>query len=110
MINHNSLMDEATPFKFHLSQNYPNPFKDKTVIKYCVGYKTRIRLTVYNSEGKELEKLIDEIKTPGTYEIEFNASADKSGGLRNLPDGYYYYFMDASEYFNDKKWFCKNSL
>jgi hypothetical protein len=103
-------MDNLIPTKFFLSQNYPNPFKDKTVIKYCVGYKTRIQLTVYNSEGKELEKLIDEIKIPGTYEIELNTSTDKSGTLRKLPDGQYYYRLNAGEYFNDKKWFCINSL
>ena len=51
----------------------------------------------------ELEKLIDEVKAPGTYEIKFNSSADKFGKLRNLPDGYYFYHLDAGEYFNDKK-------
>jgi len=47
MLNHNSLMDEATPLKFHLSQNYPNPFSEKTIIKYCVAYKTRVQITIY---------------------------------------------------------------
>jgi len=103
-------MDNLLPTEFFLSQNYPNPFKDKTVIKYCVGYKTRVKLTVHNSEGMVLEKLVDEEKHPGAYEIKFNASADISGRLRNLPDGYYYYRLDAGEFFNDKKWFCINSL
>ena len=106
----NFIMDNLLPTEFFLSQNYPNPFKDKTVIKYCVGYKTRVKLTVHNSEGMEIEKLVDEVKHPGAYEIKFNASADKSGKLRNLPDGYYFYHLDAGEYFNDKKWFCINSL
>ena len=100
-------MDNLLPTEFFLSQNYPNPFKDKTVIKYCVGYKTSVQLTVHNSAGEELEKLIDEIKIPGTYEVEFNAATDKSGESRNLPDGYYYYCLDAGEYFSDRKWFCK---
>ena len=103
-------MNELIPSEFFLSQNYPNPFKDKTVIKYCIGYKTRVQLTVHNSEGKVLEKLIDEVKIPGTYQIKFSAAADKTGKLRNLPDGYYSYHLDAGEYFNDKKWLCKNNI
>lgn len=109
MLN-NNLMDEATPLVFYLSQNYPNPFKDKTVIKYCVGYKTRVQLTVHNSDGMVIEKLVDEVKEPGTYEIKLSSSANGSGKVLKLPDGYYLYRLYAGEYFSDKKWFCKNSL
>ena len=88
-------MNEFVPSEFNLSQNYPNPFREKTTIKYCVAYKTRARLTVYNSEGEVISKLVDEEKKPGTYEIEFNASA--------LSEGMYYYRLDAGEYSNLKK-------
>ena len=84
-------MDEVIPLKFHLSQNYPNPFKEKTVIKYCVAYKTRVVLTVYNSEDEVIEKLINEEKKPGTYEIEFNSAV----GNRQLANGNYYYRLKA---------------
>ncbi len=65
-------MNDLEPSEFYLSQNYPNPFREKTIIKYCVAYKTRVKLTVYNSEGKEIKKLVDEEKNPGTYEVEFS--------------------------------------
>jgi photosystem II stability/assembly factor-like uncharacterized protein len=110
MLKNNSLKDEIIPYQFHLGQNYPNPFKDKTIIKYCIAYKTRVKLTVYNSDGNEIEKLIDEEKTAGTYEIEFNASADLSGENRILPNGYYFYRMIAGGYSSEKKWFCINNL
>ena len=55
-------MNELVPSEFFVSQNYPNPFKEKTIIKYCVAYKTRVQITVYNSEGEEIEKLVDEDK------------------------------------------------
>ena len=38
---------ELEPSEFSVGQNYPNPFKEKTVIKYCVAYKTRVQITVY---------------------------------------------------------------
>ena len=103
-------MSELIPSEFFLSQNYPNPFKDKTVIKYCIGHKTRVQLTIHNSEGTVVEKLVDEVKQPGTYEIKLFIGSKNASKVLELTDGYYYYHLDAGEYFNDKKWFCKNSL
>jgi hypothetical protein len=118
MQNNNSIIDEVTPIKFFLSQNYPNPFSEKTVIKYCVAYKTRVQIAVYNTEGEEIEKLVDEEKNPGTYEVEFDAStchssSDQSfrlvsagrspdGLVRNLESGNYYYCLEACNYKSEK--------
>jgi len=99
MLNNNSIMDEVTPLEFFLSQNYPNPFKEKTVIKYCVAYKTRVKITVYNSEGKEIEKLIDEEKEPGTYEVVFQSAV----GSRQLASGNYHYRFEAGDYKSERK-------
>jgi hypothetical protein len=106
MQNNNSMMDEVTPTQFHLSQNYPNPFREKTVIKYCVAYKTRVQLTVYDNEGKEIEKLVDEEKNPGTYEVVFQselgsgqtASEDYCYRLEATPIG-----GQAGEYKSEKR-------
>lgn len=103
-------MDEATPLRFRLSQNYPNPFKEKTMIKYCVAYKTKVQITVYDSEGNIIDKLVDEEKQPSTYEVKFNALVDPSGKPRKLNDGYYFYCLTANDYTSEKKWFCKNEL
>ncbi len=92
-------MDELEPSEFYLAQNYPNPFKEKTIIKYCVAYKTRVKLTVYNSEGKVIEKLVDEEKKPGTYETVFQ-SAD--GGKQSANESYSYR-LEVGEYNNEKK-------
>jgi len=101
MLNNNSLMDEVIPLEFYLSQNYPNPFKEKTSIKYCVAYKTRVQITVHNSKGEVIEKLVDEEKQPGTYEIEFTtAEAHRDPSLQN---GNYYFRLEAGDYTNEKK-------
>jgi hypothetical protein len=104
------VMNEFIPSEFYLGQNYPNPFKEKTVIKYCIAYKTRAKLTVYNSEGEVIERLVDEDKKPGTYEIEFSASTCLS--RESLPDGkaggnpgreIFYYRLEAGDYRSEKK-------
>jgi hypothetical protein len=92
---------EMAPWKFYLSQNYPNPFKEKTIIKYCVAYKTRVKLTVYNSEGEEIKKLIDEEKKPGTYEVEFNTVETHRDA--SLQSETYYYCLKAGDYSSQKE-------
>lgn len=86
-------MDEVTPLQFRLSQNYPNPFKEKTIIKYCIAYKTSVKLTVYNSEGVVIQKLVDEEKYPGTYEVEFYVAQDSSPAMKERT---YFYVLEAT--------------
>ena len=106
---------ELEPSEFSVGQNYPNPFKGKTIIKYCVAYKTRVKILVYDSERKLIEKLVDEEKKPGTYEVEFSAlGGSASGGnaaachsCESLPDGkagrnpkgeIYFYHFEVGDY------------
>lgn len=99
----NSLMNEFEPSEFYLSQNYPNPFMERTVIKYCVAIRARVILTVFDTEGKEIEKLVDEEQNPGTYEVEFSALRCHSGKSGNLTGATYYYRLEAGNYKNEKK-------
>ena len=94
-INH----DEVIPMDFHLSQNYPNPFNTKTTIKYCVGYKIKVDITIYNSKGNMIKKLVDEIKEAGTYEVEFSVDTDNNN---ILTDETYYYRFKAGDFSNTK--------
>lgn len=86
-----TLVDNLTPSDFYLSQNYPNPFSERTAIKLCVAYKTRVRLEVFDSEGMMVETLLDEEKEAGTYEVEFSASVGRAGESRSLLEGVYVY-------------------
>jgi hypothetical protein len=105
-------MGELIPSEFLLSQNYPNPFKEKTIIKYCIAYKSRVQLAVYNTAGELIKKLVDEEKQPGTYEVEFDASTCHPGenlpdgkAGRDLPGGNYKYLLVAGHYSNEKTMF-----
>jgi len=68
---------------FRLDQNYPNPFNAMTRIKYSIKDEGRVTLKIYDLLGRETALLVDEIKRPGTYEVEFNAN--------NLSSGVYVY-------------------
>jgi hypothetical protein len=80
-------MDELVPSEFFLSQNYPNPFKEVTNIKYCLPVKTKAHLTVSNSNGNKVKELLNDIQEAGTYEIKFDGC--------DAPEGYYYYTLKA---------------
>ncbi|CAF4558270.1 unnamed protein product [Rotaria sp. Silwood1] len=72
---------------FSLNQNYPNPFNPTTNINFTVNTTGLVKLTVYNSLGKEVTKLVNDLVEPGTYDIQFNAS--------NLASGIYYYSLQG---------------
>ena len=88
-------MEEIIPTEFQLSQNYPNPFKERTTIKYCVPDKMKLRLEVFDSDGNKVKTLVEEIKEAGTYKVEIDG--------RNLPDGIYFYRLNAGDFIETKK-------
>lgn len=73
-------------YNFNLGQNYPNPFNPSTNIKFSVPdgvtanlFQNHVRLVIYDVLGKEVALLVDESKSPGTYEVEWNAESLSSG-------------------------------
>lgn len=75
---------------FILSQNYPNPFNPNTVISYRLPVSSNVSLKVYDVLGNEVVTLVDEYKSAGAYEIEFNTMSN-SGESRELVSGIYFY-------------------
>ena len=92
-------MDDLNPTEFYLFQNYPNPFTEKTTIKYCIAYKTKVTLTVFNSKGYLIEKLVDEEKEAGTYKVEFNLAISS----RQFGNGNYLCRLEAGNYTSNKQ-------
>jgi len=96
-----SLKNNITPSHFYLSQNYPNPFRESTTIKFCIARPGWVKLIVYDTAGEEIKILVDEEKDPGTYEVEF--STCHSCESRNLKTGIYYYRLEAGDYKCEKE-------
>jgi len=83
------------PLSFNLSQNFPNPFNPSTAIQYSIPQRSNVTLKIYDILGNELETLVNEEKTMGTYELTWNAA--------NLPSGVYFYQLKAGEFIQTKK-------
>jgi hypothetical protein len=67
------------PSETNISQNFPNPFNPSTTIKYSINQEGNVRISIYNPVGQEIEKLISEYKSSGTYEVVWNAEEYTSG-------------------------------
>ncbi|MEO8209997.1 MAG: T9SS type A sorting domain-containing protein [bacterium] len=74
-------INTSIPESLKLYDNYPNPFNPKTKIKFDVSdnISSNIQLTIYDSNGKEVQKLINGSLNPGTYEVDWDASSLASG-------------------------------
>ena len=89
---------DLVPSEFYLGQNYPNPFSEKTAIKFCVAYRTRVRLEVFDIEGRMVERLVDEVKESGTYEAEFRAPVNRLAEVENPNGKVFYCRFEAGDY------------
>jgi photosystem II stability/assembly factor-like uncharacterized protein len=83
------------PNSLVLEQNYPNPFNPSTTIKFSVPERSNTIIKVYNTVGSEVATLLNEVKQPGTYEVDFNAA--------NLSSGAYFYSVQTDNFREVKK-------
>jgi len=75
-----SVSDRSTlPGRFSLEQNYPNPFNPTTYIRYRIAESRLVELRVYDILGREVRTLVNEVKQPGQYTVEFDAAGLASG-------------------------------
>lgn len=68
------------PLDPSLFQNYPNPFNPSTHIKFYLPTSEQITLKIFNTEGQEVNALLNNRKlTEGYHQILFNGSKLASG-------------------------------
>jgi hypothetical protein len=84
-----------TPERFTLEQNFPNPFNPSTNIKFSLPDETFVKLTVYNSIGREVRTLISKRMDAGNYQIIFDAA--------HLTSGIYFYRIQTEGFMLAKK-------
>ncbi|MCK7516673.1 MAG: T9SS type A sorting domain-containing protein [Ignavibacteriales bacterium] len=60
-----------------------------------------VTLKIYDVLGNEVATLVDEYKTAGRFEVEFNSVETRHGV--SLPSGVYYYQLKVGSYIQTKK-------
>jgi hypothetical protein len=76
----------AIPDKFSLMQNYPNPFNGTTRIEYTLPERSQVKVEVFDTMGRVVRTLTDQICEPGAYQI-FWTGRDEQG--MDMPTGVY---------------------
>jgi hypothetical protein len=87
--------ETENPNYYHLYQNFPNPFNPITIINYEIPELSFVTLKVYDVLGNKIATLVNEEKSVGSYEVEFNATA--------LTSGVYIYKLQAGDFIETKK-------
>ena len=83
------------PNKYYLAQNYPNPFNPSTSIFYRLKEAGFVTIKLYDVLGNELTTLVDEYKSAGTFQVNFNNSTFSSGT--------YFYRLEVNGYSETRK-------
>jgi photosystem II stability/assembly factor-like uncharacterized protein len=83
------------PNGFELSQNYPNPFNPSTSIRFSLSKASIVKLTVFNTAGQEVVRLVNERLSVGSYEYQFDAG--------KLTSGVYFYRLTTDNFTDTKK-------
>ena len=69
------------------------------MISYQLPVSSKVTIKVYDVLGNEIATLVDEEKSAGIYQVEFNPASS----IKNLASGIYFYQLKAGNYLETKK-------
>lgn len=85
-----SQTEVVIPSEFAVTGVYPNPFNPTTQISFSLPIDSKVVLTVYDVNGRQVATLVDGYRTAGVHDVTFDAS--------NLASGIYVYILFAGDF------------
>lgn len=85
----------SIPKEYKLSDSYPNPFNPSTNIEFQLPKDANVVVKVYDIQGNEVQKLVNEYLSAGYYSVLFDGS--------NLSSGVYIYTIQMNDFHSIKK-------
>jgi hypothetical protein len=80
---------------FELMQNFPNPFNPTTTIRFRLSMQGFTSLTIFDMLGREVQSLVSEKLSAGSYSIPWDG--------RDFSSGVYFYRLQAGNFVETKK-------
>ena len=78
-----------------LYNNYPNPFNSSTVIQYELPTFQKVKISVYNYLGQQVQILLDDFMSQGYHSILWNG---RNANNQICTSGIYFYKLETSDY------------
>jgi len=88
-------LTQNNTLKTKLNFNYPNPFNPITKINYSITNKDLVTIKIFDVLGREVMSLVNEVKQPGEYIVDFDGT--------NLSSGIYFYKLEAGTFSDVKR-------
>jgi len=76
-----------------LGQCWPNPFNPATTIPFALAVEAHVRLSIYDTRGRLVTTIEDDVLAPGPYEREWNGT---DADARRVASGVYFYRLDVA--------------
>ena len=74
-----SSISELTPSEFELTSVFPNPFNPTTSISFTLPVDEKVKLSVFDVRGNELDVIVNDLLIFGEYTYNWDASDFASG-------------------------------
>lgn len=88
-------VEAEIPDNLYLEQNYPNPFKRTTTIRFALDAPDNVELVVYDLLGRRVATLLKEQLSAGVYEVTWDA---RDEGGRLVSSGVYFYTLKVGSH------------
>lgn len=88
-------LGSGVPTEFSLKQNYPNPFNPTTKIQFMIPKTSEVKIVIFDIAGREIETLVNEEMSSGTYEADWDGSKYSSG--------VYFYKLETESFAETRK-------
>ncbi|MFN0157201.1 MAG: FlgD immunoglobulin-like domain containing protein [Bacteroidota bacterium] len=83
-----------TPMEYAIAQNYPNPFNPTTRIEYALPEESKVRLTIYDVNGREVLTLVNATQPAGYLSVNWDGT-NSSGA--SVSSGVYFFRITAQK-------------
>jgi len=90
----------AIPTRYELLPNHPNPFNPTTTIPYDLPEYSRVRLVIYDVNGRLVAELVGENQSPGRHEAVWNGRSVHGDVVAG---GVYFYRLIAGKFIQTRK-------
>ncbi len=81
---------DAAPRDFEFRGGAPNPFRGATTFRFALPELANVDLSVFDVSGRLVDRLVDEARSPGRYEVRWDA--------RRLAGGAYFVRFTTSSF------------